>query len=353
MTDMTRDEALEHFGVKGQKWGVRNEDKLVGRDSAKKAETGSDKAKQNELTKKYMAVKPPKYTKEEDARQHAESKAKFHAKFVSEDTKQSGADGLKDWRPTKKQVATVALGAAAVGLIVYGVKSGKFNEMGDAYSKSVAKWNAAPGEPISAGAFNLNVSKSVSNSWGAGGYIKPSSYAQQGATFEAGHVFHRLTDVAETKFNPSTYCTDSIEDFNRYVTAFRHEKPWATEFQHVTWSAKEQIKVPSMTTTLETMRNTLTERFGSEATHEQAISFYNQLSGGEWSHSDPVVKNFFSKLSNQGYHAIVDEMDAGVIGERPLVLFDAKAVTKKVSTLMTKVDIKEAESLITEIANRK
>jgi hypothetical protein len=348
VTDPTREEALAHFGVKGQKWGVRNEDKLVGQDPAKKAETGSDKAKQNELTKQYMAIKPPKVSKEKDAQMHAESKAKFKAKFESNDAK-SGEGSLKEWRPTKKQVATVAVGAAAVGLLIYGVKSGKLDSAGKSYMDTVAKWTGGPGDPIAPGAFNLNVTKSAATSWGAKGYIQPSSFAHEGSTFPVGHVFHRLTTSSETGFRQAgTYCTDSVDDFNRYVTAFRKEL-YSNELHHVTFKAKQEIKVPGLTDTLESLRRSL----GTDATPEDAHSWYNRLSGGGWDKSDPVVSNFFKELTKNGYHAIVDEMDAGVIGERPLVFFDHKAVTKKTAELMTSEGIKAAEAALTEISNRK
>ena len=54
-----------------------------------------------------------------------------------------------------------------------------------------------------------------------------------------------------------------------------------------------------------------------------------------------------------GYHAIIDEMDAGVFSENPLVWFDSAVATPKQTSKLTKADLEEARSILTEIAHRK
>lgn len=359
MTDMTREEALAHFGVKGQKWGVRNEDKLVGRDPAKKAETGSDKAKQNELTKKYMAIKPPKVSKEKDAQMHAESKAKFKEKFKDDPSDPDAFVGQekKGWRPTNKQIATVALGAAVVGigLYAYGKQSSKggydFNAKALDNLKNLQA-SIKPGDHVSFSDYSSLSSASSSRAWGSAGYIRDSSFIGE-QTISAGTVFHRLTTSAATGFRDSTYCVPSMEDYARYASEFSKELGPAESVRHVTWTATKEVRVSGLTNTLETMRQALSERSGKEASFKQAKAMYESYSGGGWDHNDPIIKSFTDKLKSQGYHAIVDEMDAGVIGQNPLVLFDPTHMTKKIGTSFMAENFDHIESILTEINNRK
>jgi hypothetical protein len=74
------------------------------------------------------------------------------------------------------------------------------------------------------------------------------------------------------------------------------------------------------------------------------------MSGGGW--SGPREKSLMKALRARGYGAIVDEMDAGVIGETPLVFF-SEHVSSKASVPITPQGIAQAEQSLIEIKNRK
>ncbi len=335
MSKISRDQALAHFGVKGMRWGVRNEEELKGRKKSSKQST---------------------YDKAVNEAKIAENKAKWGKKFEPPKKVESQST-KKGWRPTKKQLVIAGIGAAYIGLVIYGNYSNnsalqQFAELNNNAREKAQSFLKA-GQACSASAYNKAVQGSISRSWGASGYIKESSFLQQGTTFAPGHVFHRISTGTETTFGNATYCTDSLADFNRYVAAFRHEKG-NVPIHHISFRATQEIKIPSLTTTLDVLRQSLSSVKHEEITIDQAISYYRHLSGSDWdSKSNPVVDHFIKSLIQQGYHGLVDEMDAGVIGERPLVLFDKSRVSKKSSQLMTKAHIKASEAALTEIFNRK
>ncbi len=227
----------------------------------------------------------------------------------------------------------VAAGAALAGVIVY----------------SAYKLNEKPplaGESIYLKTFESLIDRSKSKSWGEG-HVQPSSFLQKDFTLPAGHTFHRLSNTAETSFNDLTYTASSMEDFNRYVAVISTDRA-SENFHHLTFKAKEEIRVPSLTHRLETLHKVL----GPKVSEKDVIEVYNVVSGTTEARSD-TVKKYFDVLRNEGYDAIVDDMDAGVISESPLVIINPLTFSEKQATKLTTETIKLAVSSLTEINNRK
>ena len=356
---------LEHYGVKGMKWGVINEDKLKGRKSGgkdvpkkkpKPSAPDSDIAKKSkgsaavkksktaddpELVKKYKAesAKEPKLTKKQEIDALAENQKKFHAKFEGDGPEKHGPiSNSKNWTPTPQQVALGLAGAAVVAYVGYSIYKG-------------SKPGLPPGIETDAKSFIKEVNKSKMRAWAGGKYIKDVSYLQEEFTLPAGHVFHRISTSTEEGFRHATYATHSIEDYNRYLTAFRGEKGPGAALNHVTFSTSEDLKVPSLVKRLEVMKSVLSESGIANPTEADALKQYQSLSGGSWSGS--TAGKFFAKLSEEGFGAIIDDMDAGVIGESPLVIFKHDSMSKKVVSPITAEDIAKAESTLVELMNRK
>lgn len=335
-------EELAHFGVKGMHWGIHKKEDPTGNGSPSGPnDTASKKAKaaENDATKAYMAVKTKPKNKHEAAAALAENQKKFHAKangsIVVEEHSGKGLTPAQ-----KNALIKGAIGVAAVGGLValsyYGNKQNL---------QFIEDLKGLAGKSIDKDTFLKGVAKSKTKTWGFEGFIQDSSFQRQEFTLPAGHTFHRITTRVEESFNPGTYATHNIEDFHRYVTAFRGEK-LGLELHHTTFKTTEPLKVPSLTTVLETLR----EHMGPDTTHEEALGKYNSWSGGQW--NSLMQQGFFEALGKKGYGAIVDEMDAGVIGESPVVVF-AKHLTSKVAEPLTQSLIDTAESSLIELANRK
>lgn len=337
---------LAHVGVKGMRWGHhKKEEPAVGRQRSKKAVKSTADAKnsanENALAKKYMAIPEKKRSKAEAEKALAENHKKFLNKFAPND----GSTEKKGLSDKQKALLKLGIGAAVIGgVMAYSAYS---------HNKNIKQMTDMAGKAIHLEEYKKNVGQSMFKTWSLSGYIQESSFARQEFTLPAGHTFHRLSTAAESTFapvKPGTYSTHSIEDFNRYLAVFRHEKA-ADSLHHISWTVKEDIKVPTLATTLETLREHLSREQGSEVSHEMAKTVYQEWSGNGWDLN--THKTFFKSLTEKGYGAIVDEMDAGVIGETPLVFFAHHLASEKSAKLVTPEAIKQAESSLIEITNRK
>lgn len=352
---ITYDDYLEHYGIKGMKWGVRRKEGLDGKVSTKRdnSSAGSKltKNQEDELTDVYKNIPDEKVSKKQQYQNLAENQEKFLAK--------AGLDGVEDdsskrWRPTKKQVAAVVVGAAAVGAVAYGGYKVHQKQVEKNRLLDIRNGKHPPGTNIDTADYKSAVAGSQVRTWTKQTYLKDSSFDQDDFTLPKGHTFTRISSNAETEFRRSTYATSNEGDYNRYLTAFRGEAGGmgSHKLYKVSFSANEDIKVPSLTKRIEAMRTVLTKANGGEDVGpEVAKRTYTSYSGGGW--DNDTAKSFFKELGSQGYSAIVDDMDAGVIGEAPLVLFRHDAMGKKTSKLITPDDIKHAENNLTEIRNRK
>lgn len=390
------EDTLAHYGIKGMKWGKHKREEKTGRTApkAKPAPSLPSNVSGDDayfLAQQYLAAskKGPKVSQKQAEANLKANQIKSHQKLEPSVSKEEEAKS-KLTPEQKAKLKKAAIGAAVVGGLVAVAylnqqnKNSKLPTLGSealfplagtkskhAPVKSFAEQMAAheaeknafvqklggmAGQSIDKHDYAKAVSHSKGVSWGYGKYIQESSFQQKGFELPAGHTFHRISMAAEKTFkNGGTYATASTEDFNRYVAAFRQEKGGAA-LHHINFTAKAPMKVPSLVETLQTMRETLAEQFNEhpdQVPHEMVLSTYHQLSGGSWSNEDKTTASFFSNMMKKGYHALVDEMDAGVIGEKPLVIFDHSVLSEKVAKPLTKEAIKAAEDALTEITNRK
>lgn len=364
---MTKDEAIQHYGVKGMRWGVIKKDDSSGSRSSSAKEPAVSKTSKStvttaskskkvtdsevktsskseaELVAKFKSLPPPPTpSKKQQQKNLADNQAKFDAKFGEDPP---GTE-KKGWRPTPKQIAWGITGAVVVGGIAYG-----------AYKYRTRK----PGEAIPEDVFNAFVNQSKQASWGGQGFIKPSSYNQKEFTLPAGHTFHRISKVAEEGYRGATYATHNIDDYNRYLTAFRGELGAGAKLQHLTFQTKSDLKVPSLAKRLEVMHTVMQEMDAKRVlpagvtrtpiSPKQALDMYQRESGGSW--NSPLAKTFFDALKKEGFGAIVDDMDAGVIGSSPLVVFATEMLSEKKASPITSAEILNAAKSLTEIDNRK
>lgn len=385
------DAFLAHHGVKGMHWGVRKQrelelhtrvakgegsktDKFIAanamsaldiakhkgsltsfsKEKAEKLQAEKDRSKspeerEAEAKKAYLAVPPIHRDSKEAARALSDSQAKSDAKLDPPE----GETSKKGLSSGQKTAIKVGVGLAVVGgIVALGVYEDRKNQA------FLSDLHSLAGKEIDPEKFTKGVSLSKLETWGRSGYVQPSSYEHAEFTIPAGHEFHRISKSAETKFAHATYSTPSIDDFHRYVVGFRGEKG-TEDLHHISWSAKEPIKVPTLTTTLETLRETLnahhqkmgTLKEGEGFSPEDVLKEYESMSGGAW--KGQIAKSFFANLKEKGYGAIMDEMDAGVIGDKPLVLFDHEKMGPKSSVPFTTDAIKAAENNLKELTTRK
>lgn len=404
------DEFLAHFGVKGMKWGVRKEeDSGGGSPGGKKKESEEDLSTKASLEeyKRLTRAQPelkgaagvkslqqniekfhnkfddpgpklegfsavdPKAEKREAKAGQFDAKAKALDKQINDWTAQrdaldpgyknalkrsslksqieqataerdhflENASRVRDGKLTsgqKKALIAAGIGAVIVGGVVYtGYRHGQM-------IKGLEK--AAMGGDIEARLklYDHHVASAKMKTWFGGNYIQESSWDRPEFELPKGHIFHRIstTDESAYGFRLATYSTPDEIDFNRYIKGFRGEKGPFAEFYHTTFSTTAPTKIPDLHTAVETMRETL----GPNATRAQAISEYQRISGGSW--TDSLSKSYISNLKAKGFGGIIDEMDAGVIGERPIVFFNSEHATAKTAKILSKNEIINREKAV-------
>lgn len=345
-------EYLQHHGVKGQRWGVRKEDDTQGGQGKAPPEKLKNVAAHNDATKEYISAAAkinatsitPKQAKAALAENHKKAAAKL---APSEAKGKSVKDRWNNLSSTQKKA--IIYGVTTTALVGYVAYSGR------QLSSTI------PGAPVKPSIYMNLVGQSQMKTWMGQGHVTPSSFNRPAFELPAGHIFHRLSTVAEEGFGHVTYSTSSLDDFNRYSVGFRAAggslRPGGStgELFHTTFKSTEPVKVPHLTEVLNTMKSILAEEHAenltsSDITSGAAIKAYTNISGGWW--DEPRAKVLISKLKAKGYGAIVDEMDAGVRADTPLVFFGGKT-TPKTSTKLTKSDFKKFGQELREVADRK
>jgi hypothetical protein len=330
---------LAHHGVLGMHWGVRRD--LHPSGSGVSAATVKD----TKASEKAEAVKSI-------ASHETRSLEKLNPSVSDEEASR--------FTPEQKRALKIAAGVAVTSAVLaFGVYEAKNNP------DAIAKIASMAGKKISPEEFKSNVDFSKAYSWQGDAILKPSIVDHSEFSIPAGTTYHRISRDVEQSFNPITYATPSVEDFNRYLTSYGHV---GGNPQHVSWESNSDIKVPGLPTVLGTFHEAMHEKYSKAPravkktldanaigknylSPENVQRVYSARTGGHW--TDSVAASFVSRLKEKGYGAIVDDMDSGILADTPIVLFSSEKMGAKRSVSNTEDIIAEAKRSLTELTNRK
>jgi hypothetical protein len=133
-----------------------------------------------------------------------------------------------------------------------------------------------------------------------------------------GTVFHRLSnheeDSSEYGRRKGAYATFLNNDNKHYGASGEFgDKKYKINFE-----AKGPTRVPTVQTVVAHLKQ-VNSADNPNYTTEMAMNDYRSMAGGGWS-SNSALK-LFDSLRTYGYGAIVDDMDAGYLGDLPMVFF--------------------------------
>lgn len=354
MNKVPMDDFLAHYGVKGMRWGKRKKAETSSGDSGasektssstSKASTAETKGTTPAATKTTVTTpkNAPKLTKQQAANLRSANE-QFLAKSGFTEADLAVAQPSGGWKPTKKQVGIAILGVAAVGAAAYGI-----HKIGPV---------PGPGEPSSPFMFKGLVAESKLATWTNRDFLHDSSYAREEFSLPVGHTFYRISKHAETGFSGPTYATSSKSDYGRYLAAFRQELGFGAKLNRVQFTAQDEIRVPKLDTVLDSLHSAMDRQMRDQGytkssiyDRDQVVDLYKMMAGGNW--KSEVADYLFEDLAKKGYGAIVDDMDAGVIGETPLVVFGTDKLSGKTAAPIKGDEIRDALGNLTEINNRK
>lgn len=278
------------------------------------------------------------------ARRLQSNKGKSLAKHMSgEDLKKGFAlsDGAK-------RALAISAGIAVLGTLTY-VNRGNLSKIARNVKLIRGTTKLKPGSVVGRDAFLAATTGSQGRVWNKR-LINKKSFQRKPFTIPKGHKFSRLSTANEKSFNPGTYAVASSDDFTRYVAGYSHELGLG-KMHRVSFSSKAPINVPDLKTSLKTFRNTMSRVEGRTVSSKEALAKYESMSGGGW--MDDLSKSFFQDLIKDGYGAIVDEMDFGVLGDAPMVFIDPSILTGKTSKILSDVDVAKAFKTVKELTNRR
>ncbi|WNM72395.1 hypothetical protein SEA_MOSSY_16 [Gordonia phage Mossy] len=346
------DDFLAHHGVKGMKWGRRKKDDTVGSSPGGSSKESTPKSKSSAPTgppKSTKAKAKPSdkddsmskalddfYKNKTDKQLNAEGKKKlkeqanqtFPSKGDSKNPKKApsgeadvtGSD-VKEGRLSRKQKIALGVGAAVVvgGLAVYGNK-----KIGDLVATQEASKRLLDQELGSLFGSNMPPKPfPTSPPTFYQGLKTKRALDRPEFTIPGSTIFQRLSDHQETGqgYNKGAYATFLSND----KAAYGSSGEFGFKKYTLTFQPTGDVRVPATRTVLESLKEVAGEQ-GRRMSDQQAIQEYHAMSGGSWKTETSAA--LIENLKKKGYSAIVDDMDAGYLGDLPVVFFgDTKQVT--------------------------
>lgn len=372
---------LQHYGVKGMRWGVRKEDLPSGRGG------GKAMAELNTSAKGYMSaaatMNSVKLSPEQRVSNIIANQKRFLAKFEPSEApgvtpgkiehlptikptpgkapkgevKIGGLDAEAEkhglTRSEKIQIG-LALGAIG-GALAYGAYANRYAMPPDLLLDNTGLVNALnplkgykPGQKLGPGAFIQRAVASQNASYDVDSFFRPESFSRPAFELPAGHVFQRISAAAESTFAPATYCTADPDDHVRYALALGVQ---SVKRHQISFTATSAIKVPALTDVLNEVHQAMADEglkpFHS-ITEREVLERYKSISHQQWKGDEATA--LIKRLKSKGFGAIVDEMDSGVFSDRPLVLFSDHVSPKK-DKILTAKDMRKLATQLKDINN--
>lgn len=377
----TPQDALAHYGKKGMKWGVRKDrdevgndrsgskpeetdlEKLMAAQDAYYAERGAESIQNEGKAKMAAKIADPgfptkrqskaipieelseEYGKDADRIREAIDNTKpgflgalernayrRDLKIIEKTQGQldKKAEALREGKLTpgqKKAIIGAGAAVAAAGLLYYGNKRlGEIQrtELAENREQTNAQWKSLFGKdyPHSTQANPLlPVSGDAVASFYAGlsnkkAYLRPEFLIPEGTVFQ--RLSNHPEDSTEYGQKKGAYATFLSNDKKIYGSSME----FGGSKYNVNFKADGPVRVPTLKTVLAHMKqiNKMDNPDTPSRWDDKVVAAdYQQMAGGSW--SDSRATRLFDSLRSHGYGAIVDDMDAGYLGDLPVVFF--------------------------------
>lgn len=321
---LTPEEFLEHYGVKGQKWGV-----------VKKEESGRDSGGGVSLG----ALGKGKPETDED--RSAQLKAKYGPDSMKDippvpPQKQRGWNSLSD---TQKKLIIGAGGVAVAGGLLY--LYGK-----DSQARQLARDQRYVDESVG----KIKKFKDLADMSPDKINVGLNAHWDKGVDLKPGHILQRLSTVKETDVRPSGFfAAFDPKDVERYKGELPiWWKKWGGDFAKANdgyltqIAAQKGVKAPSGKETLDILKSVydddrlisqlvggpgllamkpndrakVVEGMAKSGFNNFVVHFANGMD------HDPHVQKFFGLVKDRGYNAVIDFNDSGKLARTPIRLLD-------------------------------
>lgn len=345
---------LAHYGVKGMKWGVINEDGPVG------DTTGGSTNKKVELSQLEKDVL-------DVAAKQGMTDDRMRSRF-GPDSVQTQKERRQLSEGQKKALkGAVVIGGAALAIYAlnkYGDKilADQLNSLGEnGDSKNLVKFwkehqagvHRVPFQP----GFNFEKMSDV------------------GVDLSAGSILSRISTDQELNIRPGGfYAAFKPEDVQRYKAVLPvYWKQWGIANEtntgyEIALKAKTAIKAPSPKETFKMFADFIGDdgdtgfakvarssnniaatvyaqavKNGGMSKEAAAKDLWGQFAASWTNNDDPIVSGFFDRVKSSGYNALIDINDAGSIGDAPLRVLDGTLFDHAGAKELSRTAIKSAQ----------
>lgn len=351
--DITEDDFLEHFGVKGMRWGIRKEET-----SNISSSTETKKTNLSQLEKDVLK------TVEKDGLTEERMRRLYGPKDKNQDGPEAPRLTEQQKQALKKAVVVVGAAGALYALNHYGTKALIKRQLGSAGESAnmVSFWtdhlSGAHRKPF-------DPSRSI------------SKLSDEAVHLKAGSILKRISTDQELSIKPNGfYASYKDVDVERYKAAMPiYWKIWnsegtpATSGYIVNLRAKQDIKAPSPKETYELFKGfletkdslnpqrTWAEKFswgmeGRHITNDKIAKSAWYSFANLWSNDhEPSVKQFFEYIQSKGYNALIDINDAGSLGDSPLRIINSSIFEHAGADVLTEKAIKAAQKSVTRLSH--
>lgn len=219
------------------------------------------------------------------------------------------------------------------------------------------------------------------------------SFDDNKVVIKKGTEFHRIAGTPEAKLNKTAYASYLNDDVNRYravMPASMKQRTGKSEAYDITLKATTDIISPSRKARVqayidlidspiskstngsnvktgrdyyldmvknsslpEKQKQQEIQRITLQSARQLGLDTYNAFSASLVNNSD-FKTAYFKKIRDDGYNAIIDDFDRGLMSNSPVILLDTEKTVKRTDVKrMTNKDVKEARRHMREVTERR